>query len=294
MTYFLSSCRAPLRHISSGQLVNEDGFLHAHRRLDTFVLLVGCRGTLYIEQEGHEYALGPNQFLLLFPDHDHGGTRPSEGVLSYYWCHFQVESVGYELVGEQEAGQYLFLLASDANRALGGNRYILPEFGEVVEADKVGMLFRQLLDLVDGYSEYMAHYALSLLALEISAACVVMHGFQGSESTNRIVEIMEWIRIHCGDALSVGGVAEEFGYNPNYLSNMFKRQTGPSLLRYINRTRISIAKQQLLNSNDSIRVIAARVGFSDEKHFMKLFKQMEQITPGKYRSAFYKRHMNRK
>ncbi len=82
MIFLLSSCREPLRHVGSGQLVNEDGFLHEHRRLDTFVLLVGCRGTLYIEQEGREYALGPNQFLILFPGCEHRGVCPSQGPLS--------------------------------------------------------------------------------------------------------------------------------------------------------------------------------------------------------------------
>jgi len=75
-------------------------------------------------------------------------------------------------------------------------------------------------------------------------------------------------------------------YNADYLSTAFRRYTGIPLMKYITKERISNAKNQLLNTTDGIKEIAWRVGFEDEKTFMKRFKQLEDITPTTYRNAF--------
>ncbi|MDR3341484.1 MAG: helix-turn-helix domain-containing protein [Treponema sp.] len=46
------------------------------------------------------------------------------------------------------------------------------------------------------------------------------------------------------------------------------------------------AKKLLIESSESIKEIAYKIGFNDEKAFMKKFKQFEDITPTKYRNAF--------
>ena len=82
------------------------------------------------------------------------------------------------------------------------------------------------------------------------------------------------------------------GYNPNYLSTLFKRSTGVSLSHFIAQTRIDAAKELLLSSAYTVKSIAAQVGFCDEKHFMKMFRLYEQMTPTAYRSVYGKIHIN--
>jgi YesN/AraC family two-component response regulator len=81
-------------------------------------------------------------------------------------------------------------------------------------------------------------------------------------------------------------IAKRFSYNPDYLSTAFRKYTGYPLMKYITMVRISNAKKMLLNSGDGIKEIAYKVGFDDEKAFMKRFKQLEDITPTTYRNAF--------
>jgi YesN/AraC family two-component response regulator len=81
-------------------------------------------------------------------------------------------------------------------------------------------------------------------------------------------------------------IAKNFSYNPDYLSTAFRRYAGIPLMKYINMVRISNAKKLLLNTSEGIKEIAWRVGFEDEKAFMKRFKQLEDITPTTYRNAF--------
>jgi transcriptional regulator GlxA family with amidase domain len=59
-------------------------------------------------------------------------------------------------------------------------------------------------------------------------------------------------------------------------------------MKYIAMSRIEAAKKELLNTQFSIKEIAFRTGFSDEKNFIKRFKQFEGVTATVYRNAFSK------
>jgi AraC-like DNA-binding protein len=59
-------------------------------------------------------------------------------------------------------------------------------------------------------------------------------------------------------------------------------------MKYITLSRIEAAKKELLSTQFSIKEIAFRTGFSDEKNFIKRFKQFEGVTATAYRNAFSK------
>ena len=108
-----------------------------------------------------------------------------------------------------------------------------------------------------------------------------------------ITKITDWIRLHYAEQLNVTKVATEFNYHPGYLSSVFKKYTGVSLMDFINRTKIDAAKEILLSSSEPIKQISSRLGFSDEKYFMKVFKRLEGTTPSKYRNAFFRKFLNK-
>ncbi len=291
MLYFTCENRTPLQHVSSGKLVNQENFVHSRRNLDTFVLLVGVEGTLYIAQDERRYELGSNQFLILFPGHEHYGYRPSSENLTYYWCHFRAGDNRYLL---KESDSLAFL--EDGN--LLSQCYILPEHGTLSSGDRTSLVFKQLLDLSSKhcYSDALTNYTLSLLALEITQELMDFVPYADSDrnALAAIAQINEWIRINSDRKLSVREIAREFHYNPDYLSALFKKHTGVSLLKHIHRAKISLAKQLLLNSSASVKQIALSCGWQDEKAFMKLFRQSEDVTPTQYRRAFYHTSLNKK
>jgi len=263
------------------------------RNLDTFVFIMGDLGTLHIQQGDNQYEISSNQYILLFPGMQHLGYKASHGHLSYYWCHFQIQKDRYRIAHQDELDQQLFFTKNSGG--IANDHYILPETGTLRHSKREMLLYRQLLDGYErsSYSEYLGHYALSLLALEITADFVSGYDLGLESSTYKhITEIMEWIRVNRIENLSVTKVAEAFNYNPNYLSNAFKKHTGVSLLDYITGTKIDFAKSLLLSSKDSVKNIANYVGFEDEKYFMKVFKRLEGVTPSQYRNAFYRKHMN--
>lgn len=286
MFFFSCPNARPLRYLSSGNLMSHRPFLHLARNIDSFVLLFGCQGTLYLEQDGHPLDLVPGQFLLLFPGVTHRGLRPSAPGLSYYWCHFRPPE-----------GEPFLQTAGESFSPESGKlqtHYLLPETGRLASSDRVALLFRQLLDTARrGGSPAAADYALSLLALEISQEIYgAANGLSGSPNHAKLPEIMEYVQENAGLPLSVQQIADTFSYHPDYLSSLFKAYTGAPLLQYLHQLRIANAKQLLLNSSLSVKEIAGSCGFEDAKYFMKRFKAQTGLTPTQYRSAFQQKHVN--
>ena len=56
--------------------------------------------------------------------------------------------------------------------------------------------------------------------------------------------------------------------------------------------KLTIAKQMLYASNESVAAIASELGFDDAGYFMRMFKKHEGITCGEYRNAYSKLYLN--
>jgi AraC-like DNA-binding protein len=293
MRYLISENTDTLVHVSSGQLLNQKNFLHERRNIDTFVIIICIKGTLYIAQDEKRFTLTENQFIILFPGYEHYGYRECDGYISYYWCHFRVPEDRFRIIGGDRMAELFDLEDKDSGRAPGGGRfsryYTLPEFGEISSSGRAILIFRQLLDVAraDCYSERLPNYALSLLAMEISQEFIETRFQEKNRELNpKMEKVIEWIRVNYNLRMSMEGIARNFLYNPDYLSTAFRKYTGWPLMKYITMVRIANAKKLLLNTGEGIKEIAYKVGFGDEKTFMKRFKQFEDVTPSTYRNAF--------
>lgn len=71
---------------------------------------------------------------------------------------------------------------------------------------------------------------------------------------------------------------------PAYLSSIYKKCTGDSLLKFINQTRIDEA-ERLLAEGISVVEAAERVGFRDSSTFIRTFKKFTGATPGQLKSG---------
>lgn len=291
MRYFLSNASYPIRYFSCGNLISKQEFLHHKRNFDMNVLIMVKEGTLYISQGGVNYELGPNQYIFLRANEEHCGYKPSMGKLSYLWVHFLLKDEVTTVSRETFLNNMLEHMIVDTQNSF----YIMPEAGEISLTQRAPLLFNQLLDLSRQemiYSNQIIDYALSLLIMEISQEFIEMHYKIKQNITPNIARIMEWIKANYYKPISIIDISDEFGYNPNYLSSLFKKTTGSTLINFINKTRIDISKALIVNYDISIKEAAYSCGFSDEKYFLKTFKRFEGITPSQYKKAFTRKMIN--
>ena len=97
-----------------------------------------------------------------------------------------------------------------------------------------------------------------------------------------IQEIQGYIREHL-DEVSRSRLAQVFYLSPNYLSKLFRKETGDSLSEFIQQERMQKAKQLLRQEGMSISRIAEETGYPSFAHFSKQFKKFVGMSPNEYR-----------
>ncbi len=100
------------------------------------------------------------------------------------------------------------------------------------------------------------------------------------------LQMMRYIDTHYDRRLSLSDLAKEMNLNANYLSQVFKKETGKTFLKYITGLRIEKAKELLDSGDYSISDTAAALGFNDYFYFLKTFKRVTGLTPKQYRHGY--------
>ncbi|WP_339237659.1 helix-turn-helix domain-containing protein [Paenibacillus sp. FSL R5-0517] len=83
--------------------------------------------------------------------------------------------------------------------------------------------------------------------------------------------------------LTLEQCALKLHYNANYLSSVFRKETGCSFSEYLTKYRFNIAKKWLDESDLTVKDIAARLRYNNPQNFIRSFRKWEGITPGQYR-----------
>lgn len=80
-------------------------------------------------------------------------------------------------------------------------------------------------------------------------------------------------------------LAKILGYHPYYLNEIFSREEGISLHKYIMKERIAKARELITSSNNSLSEIAEQCGFSSQSHLSRCINAEYGITPSKMRKT---------
>ena len=80
---------------------------------------------------------------------------------------------------------------------------------------------------------------------------------------------------------SLERLAKDNFISKNHLCRMFKKHTGTTIVKYITIRRITEAKR-LLKSSVPVKKVCEMVGFNDYSHFLRTFKGVVGVSPGKY------------
>lgn len=116
--------------------------------------------------------------------------------------------------------------------------------------------------------------------------CSVLRSKQNVPSSAGIGDkVIEYVQANYSDKnLSVSMIGDHFRLSPQYVSRLFREQTGQvGLHDYISQVRVEAAKALLLEGG-GIEETASRVGFASSHAFIRVFKKYEGITPGKFKT----------
>lgn len=98
-------------------------------------------------------------------------------------------------------------------------------------------------------------------------------------------KVKEYIKQNLAANITCKGISEHFYLNPDYLTRIFKRETGMFINAYIAQERVKLAKKLLVKTDMNITGIAVEVGYGDNiSYFSLVFKKETGKTPSEYRN----------
>lgn len=81
--------------------------------------------------------------------------------------------------------------------------------------------------------------------------------------------------------LSIGEIADRFHFSRNYLSKLFRKETGYSYTDLLTAIRLTKAAQQLLEGK-RVSTVSEQTGFHDQRYFSQVFKKVFNCMPKEF------------
>lgn len=194
-----------------------------------------------------------------------------EALLEWYDSHCEGRKIKPDSIRQQLIRLLDFLARYVENE--GGDIYsIVPYEGEypyhiVRRSEALSDIYEWLTGWLHIYLDYVKQLSKKKWKPEIQTV------------VNRIHE-------HYNLPLKVSDLAKEVGFAENYLSVLFKKETGETFMDYIIKIRMKKARELLKDPAYKIYEISEMVGYGDPTHFSKLFKKIEGFHPTDFRKLY--------
>lgn len=107
---------------------------------------------------------------------------------------------------------------------------------------------------------------------------------QGTYFAQIAAQMQRYIQENYSKDISLQDAAKTMCYSEAYFSRLFKQCFHVNFTVYLTQYRIRIAKQLMLKQNISIKEIGARVGYTDNNYFTKVFRRSTGLNPSEYRT----------
>ena len=169
------------------------------------------------------------------------------------------------------------------NEALlpSGNKVWTYTFEELIKDAKVIDLFRSVIREKKQALAWSNLYIQNLIQL-ILLQLLRKHTKTSTEEDSApplLQSITSYIREHYSQPLTLETIGNKVGISRWYLSKFFKKETGISIVEYINQYRCSNALALLLKSEHPISKISEMCGFSSLEYFSRVYTKQYGHAP---------------
>ena len=163
--------------------------------------------------------------------------------------------------------------------------YETPALGEII-LQKMPRLYEPLSKCIEEFLTRPPYYRENISAMVKLCLVELLRNASTGEIPQRIGQVMQYVAANYADSsLTVQKIAGEFGYHPNYISQMFKESTNKTLRDYLTHYRIRMAKNLLRTTELDVGTIGWKCGFNSVSYFIKVFRQHTGMTPHKFQKS---------
>jgi len=250
----------------AGHFICEKGYFTKREGYKSILVLYTVSGNGFARYRDREYSLKPGQVLIMDCYDYQEYYQDNNSQWEIKWLHFYGStSLEYFNLIYEKHGAVVELTNSenfcailDEILKMGGRGGVMPE------AEASMLIMRLLTELLLEYSEQ---------GIDYSKKTYNEHVRRG----------LDYVEENYFNNISLSDMASYACCSEYHFSRLFKKITGFSPYEYIVKFRINKAKYLLRNTDKSVEEIAESVGFGSSSNFIRTFRELEGLTPLKFR-----------
>lgn len=156
----------------------------------------------------------------------------------------------------------------------------IPSFFNILDTARLTEIFKSVVEAAINKNDFR-----SMCFFWQLMGYIKNHLHSGASDYNpqKTEMIKDYIKKHISEKITLSELADQFFLHPIYLQRKFKKDTGLSPVEYIKKIRINHSKNLLLSTDLKINEISDACGFCNTSYFIKLFKEVCEVTPTQFR-----------
>ena len=258
--------------------VYSEGQAHKHRHYhDCYQIIYIVKGSAQVEVGGQTHQAAAGSLLIFSRLEQH-----SVNTRSVDYCRYVLEISPQISTDARFSPKMISVLV---NRPEGfSNRVQVGEDGGEVEH-----LMRQIVEeqgSIAVLTEEMQNLLLQQLLIQIHRQLPQPMPEISDESFTVVHQIQKRFEHNFNEPITLAELAKDYGLSASYVSHIFKKITGHSVMGYLQSCRLAAAKKYLAGTSKSIGEIVDSCGFSDSSNFSRTFKEQVGCTPSEFRKKY--------
>lgn len=109
-----------------------------------------------------------------------------------------------------------------------------------------------------------------------------------------VAKAVDYLLNHLHQSVTLSMVAEYCSLSPQYLCSLFEKETGSTIVEFLNSQRVAQACVLLSCSEMQGVDISNYLGFGSQSYFIQVFKKQTGCTPHQYRRKNFRKHWTSK
>jgi AraC-like DNA-binding protein len=267
-------------HLVGHERVAWHGRYHAHG-CDEYEIhfFIDGDGTFLCGKLCHDIKSGriltamPLEFHSIIPDIK---KRP----VSYYALLFELDEAG------NETDRLIASMLSKNREIVNINNHLLR-----IQCEEIAEMFNSDDQTLRIAAEYLLISVLfRFFPMEANSALLKQRDKPGGRTrrTNhvQVTKALAIMQTNVCEALGIDEVARIIGISMGHFIRVFRREVKMSPHQYITRLKIEGATGLLISTSQTVEEISEWLGFKNQFHFSRVFKQCTGLSPSQYRKTY--------
>ncbi len=230
-----------------------------------YLLIYVAKGNGWYTASGTTYSVRENDFFVLTPDMPMRLRSSHEKPWSIYWAFFsgaQADNIVQHLMGKSS-------FAPRKAKPLVGR---IAQFNDILHHLELMENMENLVYANTRFYSFLCSFRLTVLSSRRHAR------------KDGVIQSIEYMRENIHGNVTLKDLAKAAGLSVSHYCALFKKKTMQSPLNLYTSMKIQRACQMLQDKDQTIKSIAYSLGFFDQYHFSKVFKQIMGASPKHFKS----------